>query len=347
MAYQSVMDTITATGVHLPENVQDLQSLLQIAQAAAAKAGVDMNGESKLESDMMQNVGQRKTFDPNSVVESVRQGVRLDLGLTRLRPEEVKVITVVLSGRLSVDQVAPLVRSALQQGFGLKGVASQFTLDSEKRHSRQHSGRSHSVGSASELVQNGIPREKPVCTPPPISVVNLSYTYIGNSGIELLSEILYKDNSCLKTLDISFCNIEEKGLLCLARALSRRKRKRIPALKGVILSGNYMVPRAAAEIGAALSPSDRKPNKRSRKGSSALKTGYETDSTESDADDDDEDFGISRKRKTQAAVENSEPRIEEGLHVLHVANASMTAEATSRLLEGLGTHCTIRELNLY
>ena len=61
-----------------------------------------------------------------------------------------------------------------------------------------------------------------------------------------------------------------------------------------------------------------------------------------------EDFGISRKRKTQkqAAREESETKNEEGLHVLHVANASMTAEATSRLLEGLGTHCTIRELNL-
>jgi CheY-like chemotaxis protein/Ran GTPase-activating protein (RanGAP) involved in mRNA processing and transport len=342
-AYQSVMDSITSTGVRLPDNVHDLQSLVQ----ASAAISLDfVNGHSKQQVDQEEKQhtrgGNEKTFDPNAVVESVRQGVRLDLGLAQLAPEEVKIITLVLSGRLPADQVAPLVRDALQLGLGMKWVASQFTLEAEKL-SPKH--RSQSQGSSAR-----IPVENPVSLPPPISVLNLSYTYIGNSGIEMLSETLHQEHSCLKTLDISFCCIEEKGLSTLARALSRRKRKKIPALRGLILSGNYILPRAAAEIGSALSPADGSSQKRSRTGTNAKRTGYDSDSTEStDEEDDDDDFGETRKRRKgqkRSPREDREPRKDEGLQVLHVANASLTAEATSRLLEGLGTQCTIRELNL-
>lgn len=348
--HQSVMDAITATGVHLPDNVQDMQSLVQIAQASAAQHPIDLingNAQHELDQGAQLSAGSthEKLFDPNSVVESVRQGVRLDLGTTQLEPEEVKIITLVLSGRLDVDRVAPLVRDSLRLGLGMKGVASQFTLEVEKL-SPKH--RSQSFGSAAG---SKIPHENPTPLPPPISVVNLSYTYIGNAGMDMLAEILYQDHSCLKTIDISFCGIEEKGLLTLARAFSRRKKKRIPALRGLILSGNYMLSRAAAEIGSALSPIDGNSHKRSRTGNSAPRTGYDSDSAESsdDDDDDDGDYVATKKRRKgqkRAAREDRDPRKGEGLQVLHVAHASMTAEATSRLLEGLGTQCTIRELNL-
>ena len=344
-AYRRVMDSIVATGVHVPENVEDLQSLLKIATANKQQE----NGDSKFEQEALENMGegQRKSFDPNSMVESVRQGVRLDLGLTRLEPEEVKIITLVLSGRISVDQIPPLVRTSLQQGNGMKGITEQFTLESESKSSPRHSRiPSHGSFAGRRLPT---PPANPSPPPPPISVVNLSYTYIGNSGIDMLAEMLYTDGSTLKTLDISFCGIEEKGLLSLARAVSRRKRKKIPPLKGVILSGNYMSPRAASEIGTALSPTEGcRPHKRSR-GGAVRRTGYNSDSSESDFDDDDDDFGTTRKRKGKSqSSEQQEQSTKKGggLHVLHVANASMTAATTSRLLEGLGTQCTIRELNL-
>jgi CheY-like chemotaxis protein len=354
VAYQSVVDAITGTGVHLPDSVQDVQSLVQIAQASAANGGDTLNGNRqqpyRADSDQMSDAANEKSFDPNSVVESVRRGVRLDLGLSRLDPEEVKIITLVLTGRLPVDRVAPLVRDSLQVGLGMQGVASQFTLEVEKQ-SPKHRLQPQTSLSGSTSVR--IPNENPPPLPPPISVLNLSYTYIGNNGMEMLAEALYQEQSLLKTLDISFCGVDEKGLLTLARALARRKRKRIPALRGLILSGNYVLPRAAAELGSALSPTDGgAQNKRNRTTKKiSRRTGYDTESSDEDDDEDDDNgefSGTRKRRKGQKRTprEDREAREVEGLQVLHVAHASMSAEATSRLLEGLGPQHTIRELNL-
>ena len=74
-----------------------------------------------------------------------------------------------------------------------------------------------------ELLSEDQLASKPM--PPPISVVNLSYTYIGNKGIELLSDVIYAEHSALKTIDFSFCGIDEKGFIALAKALQKRKRK--------------------------------------------------------------------------------------------------------------------------
>lgn len=309
------------------------------------------DAEMKSEQEKSEAIGEgrRKSFNPNSMVESVRQGVRLDLGLTRLEPEEVKIMTLVLSGKISVHQIPHLVLCSLQQGSGMKGIAEQFQLESEIKPSLK----STRPGSRSRRPS---PPDNPSCTPPPISVVNLSYTYIGNTGVEMLSEMLYANCSTLKTLDISFCSIEEKGLLSLARALVKRKRNKISPLKGIILSGNYISPRAASEIGSAVSTSlgSRPPkfSKRSR-GGAVKRTGYDSDnSTETDTDDDDDDdFGARSSRKRKGKSHSPEKDVEldrkgDGLLVLHVANASMTAEAVKRLLKGTGKNCTVRELNL-
>lgn len=350
VAYQSVMDAITGTGVDLPDNLQDVRSLVQIAQASAANT-LDIRSDDEqnppgMTPERINESNNEKAFDPNSVVEYVRQGVRLDLGLTTLEPEEIKIITLVLSGHLPVDLVAPLVRDSMQVGLGMQGVASQFTLDIEKPSPKM---RLHPQGSFS--APKKIPRESKLLFPPPISVLNLSYTFIGNAGIEMISEILHQEQSFLKTLDVSFCGIDEKGFLTLARAITRRKKKQIPALSGLILSGNYILPRAAAELGSALSPTDGSSNKRNRTGMSSRRAGYDTESSDEDDDDDEEDdrdFPTTRKRrKAQKRVSKDDRDVGcKGLQVLHVAHASMTAEAVSRLLEGLGSQHTIRELNL-
>jgi CheY-like chemotaxis protein/Ran GTPase-activating protein (RanGAP) involved in mRNA processing and transport len=343
-AYQNVMDMINASGVNVPENVQDLQSLVQMAQKASTASNGVTNENASTEPELTsQFVDSQKSssVDLNAVVESVRQGVRLDLGLTGLKPEEVKLVTLVLTGRLHLNQFASLLREAIQYGIG--SIVDKFTFESE-RQSPRHLSRSNFETITERLF------DQPRCIPPPISVVNLSYTYIGNSGIECLGQILYSENTCLKTLDISFCNIEEKGLLSLSRSLTRRKKRRIPSLRGLILSGNYFTPRAASEVGIALSPSSgsQKPRKRGRLSASVHPAGYDSD-TESDPDDDDDDYQSAKKRKSKKPVREEkgrQPDNDDGLRVLHVANASLNAEATSRLLQGLGIHCTVRELNL-
>lgn len=333
-AHQSLMDNVSATG---HDSLDVLQNLMQtVASTGMANGGSNGKGEHNLEQEIMDNVegGQKKTFDPFLIMESVRKGVRIDLGLTTLSSSEVKMITLVLTGKLPVDQVCPLVLAVVRSGQDIRSVLRNYRLDSDKASPKY---------SLSQLCQLDQRLPKPL--PPPISVVNLSYTYIGNTGMEILSEILYCDGSVLKTIDISFCKIEEKGLIALARGLVKRKRKGIAPLQGILLSGNYISGRAATELGVALSPADRETNrnrKRSR-GLSATRAGYDSDSDEEeDEEDEDEDFKPAEKKK-----ERKPARTETiGLQVLHVASASMTAEATGRLLQGLGALSAIRELNL-
>jgi CheY-like chemotaxis protein/Ran GTPase-activating protein (RanGAP) involved in mRNA processing and transport len=337
--YQALMANISATGVHVPDSGDVMQNLMQtVASNGAANGGSNGNQEKNLEQEIMENVngGQKKTFDPFLMMESVRKGVRLDLGLTTLSPPEVKMITLVLSGKLQVDQVCPLVLAVVRSGEDIRSVLRKFSLDSDKVSPR------HSLPNPNPL---NLQLLKPL--PPPISVVNLSYSYIGNTGVEMLSEILYCDGSVLKTIDISFCKIEERGVLALARALVKRKRKGIAPLQGILLSGNYISVRAATELGVALSPADRETSrsrKRSR-GPSNTRAGYDSDSGESDEEEDeDEDFGSAKSKKKNRKP--SRPKSEVGLQVLHVASASMTSEAIGRLLQGLGASSAIRELNL-
>lgn len=339
-AYRTLMESINATGAHMPDQEQAIQHLMHIA---ASGGNNSKNGEHKLEREFLENVAglsQRKKFDPFSIMESVRQGVRLDLGLTHLEPEEVKMISLVLSGKLPVEDVAPLVLYALKTGQGLASTLSNYRLDSERAR--------HTLTEEGTKLSEPLSSIKPL--PPPIAVVNLSYTYIGNTGIEMLSEILYKEGSTLKVIDISFCTIEEKGMLALARALAKRKRDRITPLKGVILSGNYMSSRAAAEFGTALSL-DADTSRKQRRTKSGRKTGYESDSTDED-DTDEDDFVNARKRRnsgnsTSKSKKQGCNRCEkDGLQVLHVAHSSMSAKTLSRLLDGLGEHCSVRELNL-
>jgi len=95
--------------------------------------------------------------------------------------------------------------------------------------------------------------KKELHVPPPLSVINMAYSNIGNFGIEILSEILHVDTPLLKTLDIGFCSIDEKGILTLCRALRKRKKRGLPNLQGLILSGNTISYKGAKDLGTALS----------------------------------------------------------------------------------------------
>jgi CheY-like chemotaxis protein len=394
---QSLIRIQQETGSRNPDDGKALQELLQIVTTAKMN-----NGQLEpSEEEILKNLGAQKEkgFDPFWMMEKVRKGVRLDLGMMRLFPEEVKMIALVLSGKVSVDIVAPRVLMALRSGQGLGAAFREFKLDNERDKSprRLHhgsgstinsggggSGSSNLGGSSNSLGSAGgggvagynsdglrstnlsnsfalvpqpaktarISKTSMNAPPPPISVINVSYTFIGNVGMDMLSEVIYMDGSALRTIDVSFCGLDEKGMLSFARALARRKKKEIPPIKGLILSGNVLTARAALELGMALVGSLR--NGRSNKRSRPTNTGggYDTDNTDSggeeDEDDDDDDFSsnINNNRRGKTGVPRRRDAKESGLQLLHLASTSLTPEAVRRLLDGLGPHCTLRELSL-
>ena len=353
-AYQAVLDAIQSQGMDIPESVQELQNLVQATQFAdtnSEQLSKTTTQQPKMEHESTRTLGTvlDKSFDPNAVIDSVRSGVRLDFGMLRLEPDEVKVVGLVLAGLIPVDQLAPIVLASFVMGLGMKGVTDHFSVDAERNTSISQLERTRTLTAPYNTAPYNRDTtnrqiDEPLSLPPPIMVLNFSYTYIGNVGMEMLAVALYQENSCLTTLDISFCGIDEKGVLTLARALTRRNRKKIPMLKGLILSGNYLTPRSATEIGSALSASDGSTHKRSRK----RRVGYNSDDTESS--DEEEDYEESTRKRRKAQKRQSEEfqplRKTEGLQVLHVAHCSMTADTISRLLESLGTECTVKELNL-
>lgn len=325
----------------------------EMLEKVAARLDSSSSDNKKEKSD-----GKKESFDPFSMMQAVRGGVRLDLGLTQLRESEVKMISFVLTGKISADDVCPLVLTAVRNGQTIETALSLFLRDSSQQQNNHRQQRQQPPVSRlnTPLTQSPLPKVKP----PPISVINLSYTYIGNRGIELLSEVMHAEDSTLKTVDVSFCGIDEKGFVALAKALQRRKRLGIPSLKGLLLSGNYLSNRAATEIGMALAPfaaSTRTTKRPRRRRYNAISGGYEQEGhesddeeEESDFDSDDDDFNppsSSKKPNERHSNLSSENRGKgKGLQLLHLSSTSLTPEAMNHLLHRLGPHSSIRELNL-
>lgn len=261
-----------------------------------------------------------KAFDPLAVMKSVRSGIRLDLGMIKLSVAEVKMMVLVLSGRIKPEALVDLVlRCICTPGRNLNDFLHQYLVD-------------HPM--------------KPDISPVPanVSVLNLSYTYLGNGSADLLREYLSVD-SPLRTVDISFCGLEEKGCIALARGITKRKMKRIPALEGLILSGNHITYKAAKELGQALSLSVQKHPERtglniSARRTGSISTGYDEDSESLDELDDSLD-------ELEGASETNPAPKGRGLQVLHIASSSLKPEALSQLLVGLGQDCPIRELSIH
>jgi len=322
------------------------------------------SGQSSIEQEMLEKIaqqlgpstdrreksdGKKEAFDPFSMMEAVREGIRLDLGLTQLTKSEMKLIAVVLTGKLSVEEVCPLVLAAIRSGQPLEHALDILTSDRRGQAAGQPASRLDALFAED-------PALKPL--PPAISVVNLSYTYIGNRGIEMLADVITADRSTLKTLDVSFCGIEEKGFITLAKALQKRKRKGVRSLKGLLLSGNYISNRSATELGMALSPVTTRPRVRRRTYSrGGTKGGNETDDEEESGDDSDEDadFDSPGKAKKASGAESGDDDEEvitantgkgQGLELLHLSSTSLSPDAMKYLLTRLGALCPIQELNL-
>jgi Ran GTPase-activating protein (RanGAP) involved in mRNA processing and transport len=329
---QALLSSLNAGTAHFSR--QDQDALQELIQFANDDGNLGQHNEKSHERDLIEgSKQQQKGFDPFQMMESVRQGVRLDLGLTPLHWTEVKLIALVLAGISSVDDVAPLVLMAMQSGHGLSQALAAWRLEGEKVRSSHRKSQTFR-----QQLQPTVPRT----SPPAISVLNLSYAYIGNTGVELLSEFLHSNGNCLKTLDMSFCGIEERGFLALAKALTKRKRKEIDPLIGLILSGNHITPRAASELGGALAVATRNSSKRAKNSRHMTTGGYETDSSDDEEDDDDDTKRYGSQGTSGGRGTPNTP----GIHVLHLANTSLNAKSLRRLLDGMGATCTVRELNL-
>ena len=368
-AYQAMFQNAAkATGMDASMMEDPLERIMKAAvEAGAGQMGKgDKNSAvSQFEQEIMERMGGKKKeiFDPFSVMEEVREGVRLDLGTTRLSRTEAKMITLVLTGRLGVEELCVLVFEALSSGYGLDAALSRYPLDSEGRTSAK--GRENGMAMQKLMGQPHMsPQLHVPSSPPPISVVNLSYTYMGNSAIEMLGEVLYMENSLLRTIDISFCGIEERGCVALAKALNRRQRNGVMPLRGIILSGNHISYRAATDLGRALSPdlhNTDSTGRRSARGSSRSRGkpgGYDEDSESEEDDDFDPDesgfFGKSSRRSGRSSMNkpaenaNAEKYFskDHGLQVVHLGSAMMDAESTAQFLHGLGPRSPVRELCL-
>jgi CheY-like chemotaxis protein len=325
-AYQAMFQNASAaTGI---ETKMD-DPLVQIMKAAAA-GGMSSKSQNqaaaKLEQEIMERVGGKKkeSFDPFSVLEEVREGVRLDMGMIRLNRSEVRMLTLVLKGDMTVEDLCNLVFQALNTGTRLDDALDRFVAElTMLRNGRM----GHTI--------------RPV--PPSISVVNLSYSYMGSNSVDLFCEIIQMERSPLRTIDLSFCGLEDRGIHALARALSRRKRKRILPLRGIILSGNFISLRAASDLGRALSP-DLVANGRKVPISEVIGV-YDEDNEGGDDDDLETHNDMFGNSKTNEGDDKYYSK-DFGLQVLHLGSAMKSAKAVSELLIGLGPSCPVKELSL-
>lgn len=265
-------------------------------------------------------------------LEYLKIGPTLDLSKIILSVGEVKLIALVLTGRLKLEQVGPLLCLALNSlEMDLDGAMDEFYRSSVVQlrplddGSNINNVQSSSSSSSCELVMG------PSLNPPSFAVINLSYTEIGDAGMEALSEFIYLGNTSLKTLDISFCNMTSKGLLALCDGLDKRNSQGLSPLQALLLTGNMVKMDAAKRLGKALCSS-----------SSSLSSLDDT-------------IHVMTKQKSANGYLFTQPlsssssnfSSSKGLKLLHLGSTSIFSCCLIELLTGLGPTCPLEELNLH
>mmetsp|Transcript_13073 Transcript_13073/g.30806 ORF Transcript_13073/g.30806 Transcript_13073/m.30806 type:complete len:1373 (+) Transcript_13073:256-4374(+) len=275
-----------------------LRQIMKVAAAGGTSSRSQNQAAAKLEQEIMDRVAgatKKDIFDPFSVLEDVRAGVRLDFGMNRLSRVEIRLMTMILFGDLTPSELIELVFRALSCGVDLDAMIDHVVMERKQNHPTGSSVRNKAM--------------------PSISVVNLSYTYMGNSSVDLFCKVIDMDRSPLRTIDVSFCGLDDRGISTLSKALVSRKRKGIAPLRGVILSGNFISLEVASELGLALSPDQND----------------ETNGNDNVMSDE-----VNKKYYNE----------EFGLQVLHLGLALKDSKAVGLLLHGLGPSCPVKELSL-
>lgn len=295
-------------GVDISKTDHPLRELMQIASQSANA----VNENSAMNNSRQGGDARRKKIADS--LDNLKTGSALDLSKIALTEGEVKLVTLVLTGRLQVEDLGPFIYLALNSpDMDLLAATEEFYSLSEHQmqlHAQQ-------AGSAS------IPQDIQII-PPPLSVVNLSYTDIGDGSMETLSEFLFCDNAQLKTLDLSFCGISTYGLLALCRGLSLRRSRGLPAVQALVLAGNTIRNDVAAELGRAISCAANRQEKRDRDGRR-----------------------VSRGADEMSVVANVvSVSPSDGIKLLHLGSTSITPESLVELLSELGPTCPLQELKV-
>ena len=240
----------------------------------------------------------KKNADP---LDYLKTGATLDLSKIILSEGDVKLITLVLSGRLQIEDLGPLLYLALNSpGMDLVAATDEFYQLSEQQLIANSNAQS--------------PSQIVLLNPPPLALINLSYTDIGDYGMEALSEFLYSNNATLKTVDLSFCNINTQGFLSLCHGLRTRTSRGLPQIEALVLAGNTIRDNVGKQLGLAISSTRAKQQKR--------KSGHEG---------------------SPKSYNNSSP---EGIKLLHLGSTSITMNCLTELLSSLGPTCPLQELKL-
>jgi len=326
-------------------------------------------------------VHQRAIATISSVLDVVTDGPCVHINKITLSTTIVNMIVLLLAGYLEIDDLALYmlnpVNSALDMDTFLEYYASKQRAHQEQDeppqsvpvHSHSHSRRRHRGEGKTSKVKPQVPIPRQVIesiAAPPIACINISYSAIGDDGMEKFCEIFCANTRSLITVDVGFCNIRERGMLALCRSLYNRRRRGLPSLQGLILSGNSISFKAAKELGHCLSPAMT--GTRSRRHSTLMnqgscKEGYDEDDESGsddygDADDDDLFGGEGRKRASTSRrspmpkkgknfqSSNASLADDPGIKLLRLTSTSMTGSDILELMLGLTDDCLLEELDI-
>uniref|UniRef100_A0A7S1FQS7 Response regulatory domain-containing protein n=2 Tax=Corethron hystrix TaxID=216773 RepID=A0A7S1FQS7_9STRA len=304
----------------------------------------DQNNGKSSDVEFVENKEEKNSTSLISALEAVSSGVCLDLSMITLSSFELKMITYVLTGRLQIEDLGQLVVDIFNSN--VNDIVSALDAAVAKMNEKEKM----QPKAENQLVQSPFQPVPKKC-PPLLSVLNLSYTNIGNQGLDILCEVLFLETPTLKTLDVGFCGIDERGLLRLGKAFYKRKKQRLPSLQGLILSGNAISYKAAKELGGALSTNEAPFIFRKKRCKGGVRNGYDSEDEEDDADFD-EVFLLGGKKKSSLSMSNPRNHSEtaegesDGLILLHLACSSLKPDSLHQLLVGLGHDCPLRELHI-
>ena len=298
-------------GIDLNKTDHPLRELMAIA--SQSHAGTENSTINDARQENLGRMGMKKDADP---LDCLKTGAVLDLSKITLMEGEVKLVTLVLTGRLQVEDLGPFIYLALNSpDMDLVGATEEFYNLSEQQIQLN----------AQQAALSLMPQDIVQLVPPSLSVINISYTDIGDEGMDALSEVLFCDNPHLKTLDLSFCRISSQGLLALCRGLSLRGLHGLPSLQALVLAGNTIREEVAGELGKAISSTPaRQDMKRDRDGNN-----------------------LSRQARDLDPVDNTSSKSSTmGIKLLHLGSTSLRPEGLVKLLSGLGSNCPLQELKV-
>ena len=373
-----------------------LQNLIpRGASSGDSNSGCGSDGEdANLESPSVGPAIKRNSFESkSSFLEMISLQPSIDMSKIKLKPQEVKLLALVMSGQLSVNQLAEIIFDPKSQVIEAGQILEKLMIPMKhkahnnnsdrpnRRSSHNFTGRNRVASSNSypSLLRRHakdnmiVPIQKSqinqeLAIAPHLVSLNLSFSGIGNAGMAILSESLYFNTPELKCLDISFCQVHEKGFLSLSRALVKRRKKGMRSLQGLILNGNIINYRSAKDLGLALC---RKPNqfKSYLRHQIPKEGGYTEDDEEEDSFDDEDDDdstngqtgGLKRRHSHTSGSSYKQKHIktettshddmtiklqDQGIKLIHLASTSLSASSLMQILGGLGKSSQLTEIDV-